>query len=60
MYKTRDEDKEAKMEQSMKIISINQSVKIHTSCSSILLMIFLLLVRDSSNTILSFYLNPVS
>ncbi|QUX85909.1 hypothetical protein AbD4_00109 [Acinetobacter baumannii] len=30
----------------MKIISINQSVKIHTSCSSILLMIFLLLIRD--------------
>ncbi len=30
----------------MKIISINQSVKIHTSCSSILLMIFLLFVRD--------------
>ncbi len=42
----------------MKIISINQSVKIHTSCSSILLMIFLLFVRDRIDTILSFISQP--
>ncbi len=34
----------------MKIISINQSVKIHTSCSSILLMIFLLVRHQQARS----------